>query len=138
MAATSAGGDGDTSIETKRVFLRANMDDPIKITTVRESYTDRSLPETLTVVHRQETYFGPKFTVEEPKSSGCSPHRGPSPEAIFWQRIDMEWTKAAEVSIEIGDDLPQVKVCLHCGEVDYDARRSAGIVFAHLRSMSYD
>ena len=116
MAATSTGGDGDTSIETKRVFLRANMDDPIEITTVRESYTDRSLPTSLTVINRQETYFGPKFTVEGSQEQWLLTSPGPNTEAILWQRIDMEWTKAAEVSIEIGDDLPQVKVCLHCGE----------------------
>lgn len=89
MAATSAGGDGDTSIETKRVFLRANMDDPIEITTVRESYTDRSLPETLTVVHRQETYFGPKFTVEGGGERWLLPLQGQMPKrfcGIVWGR----------------------------------------------------
>lgn len=116
MAATSAGGDGDTSIETKRVFLRANMDDPIEITTVRERYADCSLPESLTVVHRQETYFGPKFTVEDAGEQWLLTSPGPKAEAILWHRVGMEWEHAAEVAVELGEGLPQQKICLECGE----------------------
>lgn len=116
MAATSPGGELETSIETKQVFMRANVDDPVEITAIQNSFTEGTIPESLTVIHRQETYFGPKFTVEGPDNQWLLTSPGPNSEALLWERQDMDWVQAAEVVVEIGEDLPQQKMCLHCGE----------------------
>lgn len=108
----------ETKIETKQVFLRANNSDPIEIDDICELYRETELPDAVSVVQRQETYFGPKFTVESEQSKKQWKLTAPGPdrEAIIWERDGMEWVQAAEVAVSIGEDLPQQKVCLQCGE----------------------
>lgn len=107
----------ETTTATKRVFLRATLDDPIEVVEIHQNITDSDVPELFEVVQRQLTYFGPKLWVETP--SGEQYHltvAGPNSEAILWERKDMERVQAAELAVEFGDDLPDAKICLQCNE----------------------
>jgi hypothetical protein len=107
----------ETTTATKRVFLRATLDDPIEVVEIRDNITDSDVPEQFEVIQRQLTYFGPKLWVEAP--DGEQYHltvAGPNSEALLWERDGMERVKAAELAVEFGDELPDAKICLQCNE----------------------
>lgn len=108
----------ETSLSTKRVFLHVHNGDPIDVDEVVSKAPDRKFPKEFEVIHRQETYFGPKFTVEHP--DGGEQYNltvaGPNSEAILWQQSGFDWVEVAELTVSVGEDLPQQKICLHCGE----------------------
>lgn len=107
----------ETTTATKRVFLRASLNDPIEVVKIHENITDSAVPDCFEVVQRQLTYFGPKLWVETP--DGEQYHLtapGPNSEALLWERDGMERVQAAELTVEFGDDLPDAKICLQCNE----------------------
>lgn len=107
-----------TSVETRRVFLRAETGDEIKIVKIRDRIDEYEIPDTLRVVQRQETYFGPKLRVEDQASSEQFELTAPAQdvEGMMWRIEDMEWVRTGEVVVEFSGDLPQYDICLRCGD----------------------
>lgn len=94
------------------MFLRAQTGDPIHIREIKTTFQENEIPDVVSVIHRQQTYLGPKLRVEADKGDEqwkLTPP-GPNSEAIIWKIQDMEWIQVAEVMLEMGDDLPQQKM----------------------------
>jgi len=107
-----------TDIHTRRVFRRAERNDPIIIEEIVERFEDKDIPEDFEVIRRQQTYFGQKFYIEV--TEGTEQYKltiqDMHTEAILWKQFNMEWNPIAEVIVKLGDDLPQYDICDHCGE----------------------
>jgi hypothetical protein len=120
MAAATNRQDGlsETTHSTKRVFMRAEREDRIIITDVVENSGGENIPDTATVVQRNNTYYGPKLRIEAPDKSEqyllTAP--GPQTQAIFWCRSGSDWQEVAEVCLDFDGSVPQYDICLHCGE----------------------
>jgi len=120
MAIAGAGSEKsrETDHPTKRVFMRAERDDVLHISDVCSKFSDLTIPDALTVVKRDLTYYGPKLRL-----SSCSASEqyrltipGPESQAILWQYSSSGWKSIAEVCLEFSDSYPQYDICLHCNE----------------------
>lgn len=108
----------ETEHSTKRVFMRAEQDDTIRIKNILSEQTKQDIPSVFTVVKRDLTYFGPKLRLE-PHSDNDQYRMtvpGPKSEAVLWSQSDFEWVAIARVSVDFADSYPQYDICLHCNE----------------------
>lgn len=111
-------GGSETTISTKRVFMRAERDDKLRITDVIENIGEKSIPNTATVIQRNETYYGPKLRIEAPDGPEQYLLTAPGPEtqAILWSKSGSDWREIAEVCLDFDESTPQYDICLHCNE----------------------
>lgn len=118
MAATADSIDGGpkTNPETKRVLVRAERKDELEITAVDSRLEEISIPESVTVVQRLTTYYGPKLRVEADNKQYLVTAPGPDSQALLWQQRDSAWHKAAEIRLDFSGSLPEYDICPDCGE----------------------
>ena len=110
--------DTKTSYSTKRVLMRAEHKDEIKIISESVSPRKSDTPDEALVVKRSLTYYGPKLRIEsfDTGEQYLLTMPGPDSEAMLWELRDTGWEKLAEVSLEFGDHIPNYDFCLHCNE----------------------
>lgn len=118
-AATNGQGTcSETTHSTKQVFMRAEHEDEILIRGVIDNPRDEKIPNIVTVLKRDLTYYGPRLRIEEPHDSNqyllTAP--GPETEAILWKKVNSDWQEIAEVSLELDGPLPKYDICPHCNE----------------------
>ena len=116
MAAKTAPSNQQTTIETRRVFLRAERGDQLRVIDVIEEIDDEEIPTELTLVRRQMTYYGPKLRVEGEDEQYLLTSPGPDSQALLWHLEEFDWTRTAEVRVEFSGELPQYDICPACGE----------------------
>lgn len=120
MAVTSNqhGERPETTHSTKRVFIRAEHNDDIRISDTISRFADVDIPDIATVIKRDMTYYGPRLRIEgnnnEKQYLLTAP--GPEKEAILWDQSNASWREVAEVSLEFEGSLPQYEICPHCNE----------------------
>jgi len=108
--------DNRTTTDTKRVFLRANKGDEIKIVDIKQRFENKDIPESFKIVQRQETYYGPKIRVEGPSEQWFLSSPARDLEGILWHIEEMDWVRTAEVELDFTGELPQYDICSYCGE----------------------
>jgi len=108
----------ETKHSTKRVFMRAEQGDIIRVKDISSDQNEVDFPNDFTVVKRDLTYFGPKLRLEP--HSNDDQYRmtipGPNSEAVLWCQSDFEWINIARVSVDFAGSYPQYDICLHCNE----------------------
>lgn len=109
-------GGPKTNPATKRVLIRAERKDELEVTEVDSCFEDIFIPETVTVVQRLMTYYGPKLRVEAGEEQFLITAPGPDTQALLWRQKDMAWHKAAEIRLDFTGSLPQYSTCPECGE----------------------
>lgn len=123
----------ETEHSTKRVFMRAEQGDLIRVKDISSDQTEGDIPKGFTVVRRDLTYFGPKLRLQP--HSDDDQYRmtipGPNSEAALWCQSDFEWLDIARVSVDFVDSYPQYDICLHCNEpistVEHRSRSIIGV-----------
>lgn len=109
----------ETNYSSRKAILRAERGDTIRIT-VERSLEDHQAPETVTVVQRTETYYGPELLLEDGQRNYRLTAPAPDRGLILWRDVVDEdefrlgWKRAAEVSVEI-DAIGQYEMCDQCG-----------------------
>lgn len=99
------------------MFIRAERKDELEVTEVAMRLDDTEIPDTLTVVQRLETYYGPKFRVEaDDDEQYLLTIPGPDTQALFWRKEEYSWVKTAELRLEFTGELPQYEMCPACGD----------------------
>lgn len=116
MATTSSQATSGTTTDTKRVFLRAERGDKLRVLDEIEVLTDIEYPSEFTVVQRQMTYYGPRLRVESEDEQYLLTSPGPDSQAMLWVHRDFDWRQALEVTLEFTGELPQYEICPACGE----------------------
>lgn len=109
-------GNPKTNPETKRVMVRAERKDELEITAVDSHLEEVSVPDTVTVVQRLMTYYGPKLRVEADDEQYLVTAPGPDTQALLWHQRDSAWHKAAEIRLDFTGSLPEYDICPDCGE----------------------
>lgn len=109
-------GNPRTNPETKRVLVRAEREDKLKITAVDSHLEEVSVPDTVTVVQRLMTYYGPKLRIEADDEQYLVTAPGPDTQALLWHQRDSAWHKAAEIRLDFTGSLPEYDICPDCGE----------------------
>ncbi|WP_135855206.1 hypothetical protein [Halorussus salinus] len=112
----SVDGNPKTNPETKRVLVRAERNDELKITTVVSNFEDINVPDFVKVVQRLMTYYGPKLRVEADDEQYLVTAPGPDTQALLWRQEDSAWHKAAEIRLDFTGSLPEYDICPDCGE----------------------
>lgn len=112
----SIDGNPKTNPETKRVLVRAERNDELKITAVVSNLEDINVPNSVKVVQRIMTYYGPKLRVEADDEQYLVTAPGPNTQALLWRQKDSAWHKAAEVRLDFTGSLPEYDICPDCGE----------------------
>ena len=109
---------GEITYSTKRVFMRAEHKDKIRIHCVSTLTPKEDPPGTAMIVKRDLTYYGPKLRIEslDDGSQYLLTVPGPETEAILWYRTEAGWQEMAEVSLDFEGAVPQYDICLHCNE----------------------
>lgn len=115
VSAGAIEGGPETKPETKRVLIQAERKDELELTEV-DCIEDISVPETVTVVQRLMTYYGPKLRVETDDEQYLITVPGPDTQALLWRQKDLSWHKAAEIRLDFTGSLPQYSTCPECGE----------------------
>ena len=118
IVATNPTTDTETSYPTKRVLMRAEHKDEVKIHGASVTARKNNIPDEALVVKRSLTYYGPKLRIESLDTGEQYLLTVPSPdsEAMLWELGDTGWERLAEVSLEFGDHIPNYDFCLHCNE----------------------
>jgi len=111
-------GGSETIFSTKRVFMRAEHEDTIRIAKTIKRFQEEAIPDSGTIIKRSLTYYGPKLRMEN--HSNCEQYLltapGPESQAILWFYDGEDWKKLAEVCLEFKGSPPQYDICLHCNE----------------------
>lgn len=109
-----------TDYDSRKVMLRAERRDKIKLVGLEERYIDGQVPKSFNVVERTDTYFGPELFLEADGRNYLLTAPGPDTQLLLWSEIVNErdyresWSRLAEVRAKI-DDMPQYDVCDQCG-----------------------
>lgn len=114
-----------TSHESKTVVLAAERGDRVKIGEVIKAFhEDQFIPEELTVLKRNSTYYGPKLRVHA--ESDGDDHNfllnapGPATELMLWAGETRKsngiesWYRLAEVRARLAEDQPSFEICPQC------------------------
>lgn len=127
---------------SKMVMLAAGRGDRIEITNIVERFeTDQDVPNTVTVIERNSTYYGPKLLVHSDINGKDYNYLlnapGPANELVLWgARTDDEnyrkgWYSLAEVEAELAEDRPSYEICSQCGNplrsVEHERRAALGM-----------
>ena len=116
-ASIEANGSGPvTNHATKRVFMRAEHQDDLKITEKVRGFQEANIPDAATVVQRVMTYYGPRLRIEADDEQFLVTAPGPDAQAFLWEQGDSGWEKVAEVCLDFSGSLPQYDICPDCGE----------------------
>lgn len=122
----------ETTYSTKRVLMRAEHQDKLKIEGASESGCSSDVPGTVVVIRRDQTYYGPRLRVES-LSTGTQyiiTAPGPESEAVLWHSTSEGWKVVREVALDFDDSIPQYDICLHCNEplstVEHRRRAAVG------------
>lgn len=112
-----------TDYESKTVMLRAERYDDVEIQEIIAQIDPTStVPESLTVTKRTNTYYGPKLELDDRGNSYLLTAPGPDAYLLLWG-ADTEqdgfrngWRKIAEVQAGFTDQQPQYDLCPYCCE----------------------
>ncbi|WP_143414130.1 hypothetical protein [Halovenus aranensis] len=109
---------GETDFPTKRVFMRAEHGDSLLIIEKINTFQDMDIPERVSVVQRDLTYYGPKLRVEETSENKQYIITAPGPEsqAMMWKYCGQDTQKIAEATLKFEETAPQYDICPHCNE----------------------
>lgn len=110
----------ETSFDSRKVVLRSERKDTIGITEVVERFRDQDVPESLIVLERIDTYYGPELTLFAEGRNYMLTAPGPDTQLLLWA-ADVDdsnyrevWVRLAEVEAEICR-APQYELCEQCG-----------------------
>jgi hypothetical protein len=116
-------GDPETTFDSKKVALRAERHDELRITEVIDRYQpDGNIPDSFLVAERTQTYYGPKLVLEAGSENYLVTVPGPESQLLLWRSepgangFQKGWSKLAEVGMEFGEELPQYDLCPYCGD----------------------
>lgn len=112
-----------TEHESKLVMIRAERHDRIAIGSIETQLrSDRSVPDSVTVVRRTDPYFGPKLLLDDGTENYLLTAPGPDTQLLLWcsefadDGLRRGWQKLAEVTATFTDEQPQYDLCPMCGE----------------------
>lgn len=112
-----------TENSSKSLMIKATRGDEISISEVVEHFEPQyEIPQKVEVVHRTETYYGPKLETESNGSHYLITAPGPNVQLIFWKAITdgegylKRWEQIGEVKADFTDNIPQYDICQNCGE----------------------
>lgn len=109
-----------TDYASRKVMLRAERRDTVKIDAIEQRFTQEGVPTELDVVERTATYFGPEILLQSNDSNFLLTAPGPDCHLLLWSEIvnergyRQEWCRLAEVRAAIADT-PQYETCDQCG-----------------------
>lgn len=120
-------GEPLTDYDSKTVMIAAERNDDIQIEEVVTRLDDTvQIPETVSVIKREETYYGPELMVHCSFNGNDRNYLlnapGPSSQLRLWsgQRSGdgrrSGWTEVAEVKAVLTAEQPPYEVCSQCGE----------------------
>jgi len=135
MAGFAFSADGDHGAEdtvrhpstdqgSKSVMLRGELQDEVEILSVERKLSEgHSIPETVTVRQRTNTYYGPKLlTIAESGREYLLTAPGPDSYLLLWgedlhqQAGRTGWVEVAEVRGQLADDQGRYHLCHQCNE----------------------
>lgn len=114
-----------TSASSKMVVLAAERGDRIKVCSkIREIQSGQELPDVVTVLRRNSTYYGPKLLVHaeirDVDHNYLITAPGPASELMVWgaetddDKYRKGWYRLAEIEAQLADDQPTFDVCPQC------------------------
>lgn len=147
-AAGSPGGrslDGTepiTDYNSKKVMLRAERHDRIRITDIVDAFDDKfPIPDEFTVLERTTPYYGPRLIlhaeIDETDENYFLQAAGPDTYLMLWYSITdkdgfrKSWKKLAEVKSDFADAQPQYDICPDCGYPMQTIEHERASAFGH-------
>jgi len=126
-----------TEYDSKMVMLRGERHDRITIENTVQSLTSGAdVPEELSIIQRNNTYYGPKLKLSTGGQDYLLTAPGPDAHLLLWESVTdrngfrKSWRKIAEVTAQIADDVPQYDLCPYCGEplksLDHERKAAVG------------
>jgi len=130
-----------TNHESKMVVLSAERGDQVTIGQIVEKFHDSvTLPDSVTVVKRSSTYYGPKLQVhaeiEGDNYNFLINAPGPASELMLWcaetdeDNTRSNWYRLAEVYARLAEDQPAFEICPQCKSpirsVEHERQASLG------------
>lgn len=116
-------GEPATDYQSKRVMLRAERGDPIRIRTVTSRFNPSvTIPDRLEVERRAATYYGPELLLVSDSNRFLLTAPGPMSQLFLWaDTVDTDevregWTRIAEVQAELDGTGTRYSICPDCGE----------------------
>lgn len=116
----STGLGPSTDYESRKVILRAERQDTVEITNVKQQYSEIEIPGFFIVVERTDTYYGPELLLAANGQNFLLTAPGPDTQLLLWiEKVNEElyrekWAQLAEVQVQISET-PQYELCDQCG-----------------------
>lgn len=113
-----------TDSGSKSVMLSAERDDNIRVDSIEEEFAvNEQVPDSLVVLQRVNTYFGPKLlTTDSEGNHYLLTAPGPESFLILWGEHKSKtgnresWFRQAEIRASLSDDVKKYHLCPECGE----------------------